>query len=104
MSVTRTVKLPNLVSTEDVWKASYCLYLGYPTMKCTDSGLGVTKWFFQIPEFDFQACLGEFESDHGVQVKSYTAAVKSAWQYQKLARQNGGEYISPAWRARIQGN
>jgi len=81
--------------------AAYVHYLGYDIMKCSSSSYDATTWTFLVPEFDFEIMRQEFDSDQPILVRSYAAALKQVFAFQKLARESCGEHASHAWREAI---
>jgi len=92
---------PDEAVTDSPFVAAYASYLGYPIQRCTSAGRNDANWTFLIPEHDFQIVLGEFADDQPIQVKSYAAALKEVFSFQRLAREHMGEFSTDEWKSAI---
>ena len=94
---------PDAVIVDDPFFAAYVNYLGHDVMKCA-AGSSQSSWTFLVPEFDFEIMREEFESaDTSLFLKPYVEAFKRVINFQNLARQSAGEYLTSEWRDIIQG-
>ena len=85
---------------DDLFFAAFLAYAGYDVMKCTTTGKD-TKWVFLVPSCDLDIMRQEFDEDREVQSKSFSTSIRQVMSFQSMARRNGGELLTTAWRNAI---